>query len=208
MLMDAMVQRMIDWVKGKKFPYFGTPYHQRHPEQEIFDEITIKLIPRYKTSYMSGDEWRFNSYVECKYRGKVFRHFTARDMKNAIMRLPGAFLDFDGNGFPDEWLDHEKKMCDNPACSKPYTSIFMMKKQFSDNCFFEKEYEERDSPLYRKFCDEHRERGDCGLDDTDSNYIEIKDDMSHYEFNPGVVEMKNLNVCVAGGSVLSTGVGK
>ena len=117
-IIDKLVQRMRDWLDRKKMPLLGEPMHKRHSEQEVFDEINIRLIPRYKTSGLSGDEWRFNAHVECKCRGKTFHDFRARNVREAVMRLPGEFLNF-GCPLPTEWINHEREMCDNPACSNP-----------------------------------------------------------------------------------------
>lgn len=36
-------------------------HYKRHPDFETYDRITIDTVERYKTSGLSGDEWRFSS---------------------------------------------------------------------------------------------------------------------------------------------------
>src|SRR5207237_1236850 len=34
------------------------PFYKRHEDDEWIDEIRVKVVPRYKTSGLSGKEWR------------------------------------------------------------------------------------------------------------------------------------------------------
>ena len=42
-------------------PLKNPPHFERHPDDEWYDEVRIVTVPRYKTSGLSGDEWRFTS---------------------------------------------------------------------------------------------------------------------------------------------------
>lgn len=43
------------------------------PDAQAFDEIRIFTVPSYKTSGLSGDEWRISATVEF-YRNGILRH--------------------------------------------------------------------------------------------------------------------------------------
>lgn len=47
----------------------------------------------------------------------------------------------------------------------------MRKKDF---CRAGHETEPHDHNVYRHFCEEHKRRGDCGLDDADVNYVLVQ----------------------------------
>ena len=68
---------------------------------------------------------------------------------------------------------HELECCDNVGCDMFWRVKYKMKKLYSSNCSFSEE--PTFSVPYRQFCEKHRHRGDCGLDDADSNYILIEE---------------------------------
>jgi len=49
------------------------------PDANSFDEIRIRTIPRYKTSGLSGDEWRISMVTEFLRKGKVVHETTAKN---------------------------------------------------------------------------------------------------------------------------------
>ncbi len=48
-----------------------TVFHKRLRDFESFDEIRLKVVPRYKTSGLSGDEWRTGVLIEFMFKGQV-----------------------------------------------------------------------------------------------------------------------------------------
>lgn len=68
----------------------------------------------------------------------------------------------------------EKELCDQEGCSEAATRYLKLKKIFCcdwGGCGQEKK---QHGESYRKFCEKHKKRGDCGLEDADANYIEIE----------------------------------
>lgn len=145
------------------------PWHKRLPDWEAFDEIRLKVVPRYKTSGLSGDEWRQHVQVEFLFKGEVVHEEGWRDMRTAL-----AFL-------PSEWHKatcpipqrviamEEAGRCDQPGCAAQAVGRFMLKRETS----------ERGDWLdpahvygrkYRQFCKRHLRRGDCSREDCDDNY--------------------------------------
>jgi hypothetical protein len=142
------------------------PWYVRHPDDEIIDEIRIVTVPRYKTSELSGDEWRTSAKIEFRRKGKVLHTESLTAMKYAVQFLPYLFVRRQEDGHFDK---NDKEMCFQPGCSNKATVEYRMKTKYCGKCGKEEGqmtgYEYR-----RRFCEEHRERGDCGRSDADDNY--------------------------------------
>lgn len=154
-------------------------HHKRHRDDEIIDEITFKTIPRYKSSYLSGDEWRTSVVVELKRKGEVMFSRSYHSMDTASAHLPWLLKTWveDLRGEDDKrWsdrVDKDKKTCSQPGCPNLSTVTLKLKNQFS-----REGYKESSSDHYcdvvRTFCASHSTRGDCGLEDADLNYEVVK----------------------------------
>lgn len=146
-------------------------YHKRLAKWEAFDDIRLRVVPRYKTSGMSGDEWRTSVHVEFFHKGHVVYEAYYRDMQTAITLLGHDFLEgaFDHGAIPDKIIDLEKTACDQPGCPDTAVSKYKIKKQYSDRGDL---LDAEDSSLeyYRQFCLAHNQRGDCSREDSDRNY--------------------------------------
>ena len=54
------------------------------PNAQGFDEVRLVTVPRYKTSELSGDEWRISICAEYFRNGELkFRETIAHDMEKA-----------------------------------------------------------------------------------------------------------------------------
>ena len=73
-------------------------FHRHHPDDEIYDEIHITCQERYKTSGLSGDEWRFGWRVEFKFKGQVVFSNSFTRLSTAVSSLPWFFLTAGENG--------------------------------------------------------------------------------------------------------------
>ena len=144
----------------------GDKQHRAYkPNALPFDEIKFVTVPRYKTSGLSGDEWRISIEVEFWRNGKL-RHteWAGHDMSEAMGRAYHLL-----RKAQDEGKAHfagEDNFCDQEGCSKEATVTYKKK---NDYC----KEGHKTTPHFeevRKFCDEHKTRGDCGLDDADANY--------------------------------------
>ena len=146
------------------------PFHHRLRRFESFDEIKLKVIPRYKTSGLSGDEWRTGVAVTYVFKGEVIHERFYTSMEAAIMTLgsdwlraqvpvPMRVIEMEGQGY-----------CDQPSCSRTDTKKFRIKRRTSANGEFLDQIELSDLEYYRQFCPEHARRGDCSREDCDDNY--------------------------------------
>lgn len=135
------------------------------PDAQAFDEVRFITVPRYKQSGLSGDEWRISIMIEFYRNGKkVYEGGGLRNMESA---MGFAYAEYaracdEGNGF----FAGEEDYCDQEGCSNKAAVKYFLKKKYnndgSEARMFGKEY--------RLFCDKHKTRGDCGLEDLDSNY--------------------------------------
>lgn len=161
------------------------------PDAQAFDEVRIVTVPRYKTSGMSGDEWRISARIEFLRKGHIVHEASVRDVETACGFLMAEYYRAcdDGKGY----FAGEADLCDQEGCAQPATVTYRVKEEFS-----------RDNPhewhkcieeiCIRKFCDRHSKRGDCGFDDADANY-EL---MEGYTTEP---EAKDVKPSVFGGVI-------
>lgn len=148
-------------------------FDKRHRDDEGFDRITIEVVPRFKTSGLSGDEWRVSSVIRFYRKGvQVFeRGFSS--MENAVRFLPWVEA-VEAKEQNSAWpIKGDELKCFQPGCAELATVEYQLKKEYSD---------QGEGPLpadktwkmRRRFCKAHAHRGDCGLEDADENYEIIK----------------------------------
>jgi hypothetical protein len=145
----------------------GKPWYERLDDDEYFDEIHITTQPRYKTSGMSGDEWRTSARITVKRKGHVIVETSVNKIKSAAAFLPWLLMTMFENDnaqrVPDEI---DEALCFQPGCSKPAVTIYKLK---SDYCRNGKPHELH-SETRVAFCQTHLRRGDCAFKDADANY--------------------------------------
>ena len=146
------------------------PWHKRHDDFECYDKITMEVVPRYKTSGLSGDEWRQHVEVKFWFKGHEIASHWSRDMRTAAM-LFGSWLIGDGSGIENKILKLEKDLCDQPSCTEPPTHRYILKELFSHQGERLDKTDGYTRPYFRQFCQKHGTRGDCGREDADVNYI-------------------------------------
>lgn len=179
--------------------YNGKPlWHRRHKEWEPFDRITIDLVERYKTSGLSGDEWRFNACIEFWFKGEVVHRELARDITEAAAALPYHIL-HNTCPIPERIIQLEKNLCDQPGCKDVAVGRFVLKRLTSRTGEYLDPAEEGQwCHYFRKFCAKHLRRGDCSREDADANYIAIDaataDDSTNTEASPSAVIYVDIEV--------------
>lgn len=151
------------------------PSHKRHPRDTWVDKIEIDTVERWKTSGMSGDEWRFSYRLRLFRKGTLLLEESYGSIQYAAARA--SLLAAEGfapasESWPNPKIGDrygDKTHCTQPGC--PNTDNL-------ERVYLRKEYErgtctERQSEPYsrfRQFCETHRVRGDCACEDADSNY--------------------------------------
>ncbi len=145
------------------------PYYKRHADDEFCDEIRLKVIPRFKTSGMSGDEWRTSVKVQLFRKGFMYAETSVSKMEYAIMML-GHFYVTSHEPVPTEAIEHEKTKCDQPGCGDDAVNHYRFKVEKHGNSGHTSPVRE-DREVRCKFCARHSERGDSDLEDNDENLV-------------------------------------
>lgn len=160
-------------VSGPQTPYIPRPMRWFHRDRQAFDAITIETVPRWKESELSGDEWRFSARVCFWSKGNVVAVKTASDVESAC-----KFLAYWSATIWEDAVDGKNRhelvnpnfnradYCDQEGCNEKHTVTYRLKAQYSREGF----KGDTSTPLYVCFCERHKHRGDCGLEDSDSNY--------------------------------------
>ena len=153
----------------------GKPFYKRHHDDQGYDEIRIKVNPRYKTSGLSGDEWRVSASLEMWNKGELLFQRTFMSIQTAVNALPWFFMVAGEPGvapddFNEEAVYRAAEKCCQPGCSNDPCSEYKIKQEYSDRGEKLDASEQRSFPYHRRFCEKHLRRGDCGLEDADDNY--------------------------------------
>lgn len=161
-------------------------YFDRHEEDVGYDDIRISILPRYKTSGLSGDEWRFSYVAEIFWKGFRIGSRGWSRMEHAIRSLDNWInylqesIQFEFKKYDDEprghpWAiafpDHRllAEFCAQPGCPNLATHTFIKKNTY---CVGPGNCGAKHSKLgvhAVRFCPKHCTRGDCDMEDADSN---------------------------------------
>lgn len=147
------------------------PWRDLRPDMQAFDEVRITTVPRYKTSGLSGDEWRISAKIQFIRKGHVLAEGRAHNVESAVQLLHWRSIEAGEAGkfgrFPGE-----EDLCDQEGCAKPATVTYRKVKDGCGRCGNVKPTQRGlgGGITIRRFCDEHKTRGDSSLDDSDDNY--------------------------------------
>jgi hypothetical protein len=148
--------------------------YKRHNDDEWIDEIRILTMPRYKTSGMSGDEWRFSAKVQLLRKGHVLFERSFSKVHYAIDFLPAIQHEYSDMGRGGEDVDGNvidfDRYCFNPGCSADGVVEYELIDEYVSPYGIKQEKQSWRGSVRRRFCEEHALRGDCALEDADGNY--------------------------------------
>lgn len=155
-------------------------YFHRHHDDEYIDRITIDLVERWKESELSGDEWRFSTVLRFFRKGHEVWSKGFNRMETAVAALPWFFRvagEIGGTRGENEYkhLPDENERCSQPGCRNTWAVEYKPKKFFSRQGYEKANEESSFSTHHVRFCSRHRRRGDCGLEDADSNYELVRE---------------------------------
>lgn len=143
------------------------PWRHMHHDYQPVDEVRIVTVPRYKTSGLSGDEWRISAKIQYLKKGVVIYERSTRNIESALRY---------GDWWLTEWLEQGNysagrtaEQCDQEGCAEPATVTYRLKNQYCRDGH----PHEPHRPKITRFCDRHKTRGDCGLEDADRNYERV-----------------------------------
>lgn len=146
-------------------------YPKRHEDDDYFDEVRIVVRERYKTSGMSGDEWRFHRVIQLFHKGALCyeRPFNGK-MQAVAGFLPWVLVDASEGGHEDFKQPKDGHQCMQPGCVDPWVSEFEIIEEFGPQGQRLHPEEQQFSSKRRRFCQRHLRRGDCSREDCDTNY--------------------------------------
>lgn len=145
-------------------------WHRRHRDFEVFDRISLEIVERYKTSGLSGDEWRFSVHASFWFKGEKILERSFRNMETAVLML-GGVLGETSSPIAERILELENEgRCDQPGCAAQSVSRYQFKRIFGRGGERLADSEMEYATYYAQFCARHLRRGDCGLEDADENY--------------------------------------
>lgn len=142
----------------------GKPWRANRPDHQAFDEIRIITVPRYKQSGLSGDEWRISARIDFYRKGHIVHSESWRNISTAAEFLNWSMTkaNEDGHGYSSADADY----CDQEGCAEKAVITYRKKANYCNDGHKTDPHR----PTIRRFCEKHRQRGDCGLDDADNNY--------------------------------------
>ena len=138
---------------------------EQRPDAQGFDEVKITTMPRYKTSGLSGDEWRISGLCQLLRKGKVVHEFSMSNVENCCKALTGEIMKASDEG--KFYYVSEGDFCDQEGCSDKATVFYKLR---HDYCNKGEKHDIKYGDRTRQFCSRHSTRGDCGLQDADENY--------------------------------------
>lgn len=146
------------------------------------DEIRIRRVDRYKSSSLSGSEYRVSYRVELLWKDMVIATTAVGDYQYALVKAQeGLALWPSELEMHDHWevvkLENlPDDLCCHYGCTNKATHKMVCLKNYSSDGRFSEDADLSGPYLYgRQFCEDHKHRGDCGLDDSDSNYKPFAD---------------------------------
>ena len=137
------------------------------PDNQRWDRVEISTVPRWKESELSGDEYRISAEARLFYKGHLVRTFGFSDVTDAIRYLDGAIIYGGHDGW--DFID-DSHLCDQESCMSLADIKYKRLDAWTSRGDKETLY---DFNLYRVFCNKHKGRGDCALDDADNNYEQV-----------------------------------
>lgn len=147
------------------------PSYDRHEDDEFFDHVEINCIERWKESELSGDEWRFSYEVSFWRKGQKLLSASFSKLAWALDAVPYLRKTY-APGSKETHVEFvEDGYCMQPGCLNKATLEYRKIKDWCNRCGESKEIQYIEKR--RRFCNSHRYRGDCGLDDSDINYEPI-----------------------------------
>ena len=136
------------------------------PDAQAFDEIRMRIVPRFKSSELSGSEWRTSVVIDFMRKGKVICSHADNpgDMMNACGLLYERYATMQDNG--NGYFASDGIHCDQEGCNEKAEFLYRIKKAYDDNGNRQESYD----GYNRCFCRAHSKRGDQSLGDSDDNY--------------------------------------
>ena len=139
------------------------------PHAQGFDEVRIVTVPRYKSSGLSGDEWRISASIQLFRKGKMIHERGVGNVEMGCVFAAATYYEAQDNGLA--YFAGDGIHCDQEGCN----AVADVRYQVIYSYCREGHRSEPSRPTYRHFCERHKHRGDCSLEDADANYVDVTD---------------------------------
>ncbi len=146
------------------------PTYKRLHDDEWYDEVKIDVVPRYKTSGLSGDEWRISGRIQILRKGVVLKERFLTKLDYAVDFLKATIHEMGDEGFDG---DHDafEKLCFQPSCREVGVVEYRLIDEYYPYDGNKMPKHEWRQDVRRRLCEKHALRGNCGLEDADRNYV-------------------------------------
>ena len=146
-------------------------FRSRLEDDKFIDLIIIETIPRFKTSGLSGDEWRTSVRATAFRKGRLVAEKNVVNILYAQQMMATNDWWTDDEAIPDPRMCED--LCDQPSCDQPWTVMYKRVTEGCGRCGATRQaYEGFDQ--FQAFCSRHAHRGDCSLSDSDTNYQAVE----------------------------------
>lgn len=138
------------------------------PDAQAFDEIRIRVVPRFKDSELSGSEWRISAVTEFYRKGQLICSEQCSNMETAAGLCYAHYVRAVDNG--NGYFAGDGIHCDQEGCNEKAAFKYSIKQDYCSgygNCGQKKDMY---NGALRHFCEKHSHRGDSDLQDNDKNY--------------------------------------
>lgn len=152
---------------GEQPPADLKPWNALRPDAQAFDEVRIVTVPRFKESYLSGDEWRISAEIQLWRKGTMEFSQGFRNVETACAALGYVWMTAIDNG--KAYYAGDGVTCDQEGCKEQAAVRYRMKHEYCR----EGHPSTPHRPTYRHFCARHMDRGDSSLNDGMHNYEEV-----------------------------------
>lgn len=146
---------------------------KRLDDDDWYDGVKLEIIPRYKQSHLSGDEWRYHVEVQFLRKGHVLKERGFGSVEAALDFIPSmrhfSFSDADDTEYEKRKQIDFDAICFQPGCSEKATVEYKLKKEYCQVAPHDGGHDPH-FDVRRRFCVKHKTRGDCGFEDSDMNY--------------------------------------
>ena len=141
-------------------------------DDEGVDRIELSVIDRFKTSELSGDEWRYSVKISFFRKGVLVYERTYGRMEWAVAALPYELMVLPEHCEIPLWKV-DSLICTQYGSNQPATVVYKTKEQYTERGEGPLPNE---TPTYRAYCTRHAERGNSDREDCMQNYEVIKDE--------------------------------
>jgi hypothetical protein len=152
--------------------------HALPPSYQAYDEVRIETLPRFKSSALSGSEWRIAARTRLLYKGTVeYETYhanvdeAARELVVTLCNAAVARMNVRAPQLHAATDSARDPYCDQEGCAERATTAFRVLSSRCTACGSNAGALHATGPYgCRYFCARHSTRGEGYLDDTAANY--------------------------------------